>query len=131
MNSKQLVTLRDDLNTACEEVLVSKGADYAGEGAEKDRLANFKVVAELLGMFNVNVGTPEGAWAVYFLKHVFAILGYIGQRTESEPIKMRFVDARNYLDLGYALVVEGEEVDTDTNNIKWAEPYSPPKELAP
>jgi len=108
MDNKTLETVRTDLNAACEEVLLAKGKDYSGEGENKDRLANFKVVAELLSMFNVDVGTPEGAWAVYFLKHVFAILGYIGQRTESEPIKMRFVDARNYLDLGYALISEGQ-----------------------
>lgn len=115
MKAKQLEELRADLNTTCEEVLLSKGKDYAGEDSG-DRLANFKMVAGLLDMFNVDAGTPEGTWAVYFLKHVFAILAYIGQRTESEPVKLRFVDARNYLDLGYALVEEGIPLDENSNN---------------
>lgn len=122
MNSEKLEQLRNELNATCEEVLLSKGKDYAGEGEEKDRLANFKMVGELLDMFGVDNSTPLGAWAVYYLKHVFAILAYIGQHTESEPIAMRFADARNYLDLGYALVVE--QTPSTISSIDPLEPHS-------
>jgi hypothetical protein len=57
-------------------------------------------------------------WSIYFLKHVFSILAYLGQKSESEPIMGRFVDARNYLDLGWGLVKEQAANDSgpDTAN---------------
>lgn len=113
MNSDEFFKAREELASACLGVLESKGKDYAGDGDDKDRLANFKVVAMLLKMFNVDQSTPEGTWCTYFLKHVFAILAFMGQRTESEPILGRFVDARNYLDLGYALVTEGQYTEPE------------------
>jgi len=106
MNADQFAESREELEAACAVVLQAKGRDYAGEGG--DRFANFKMIAELLNNFHVDVGTPMGTWAVYYMKHVFAILAWIGQRSESEPIKGRFVDARNYLDLGWGMVKEAD-----------------------
>ena len=106
MNADQFAESRKELELACEQVLQAKGRDYAGEGG--DRFANFKMIAELLNNFHVDVGTPLGTWAVYYMKHVFAILAWIGQKSESEPIKGRFVDARNYLDLGWGMVKEAD-----------------------
>ena len=108
MNNQEFIAARERLNATCERILIEKGASYAGNREDTDRLTNFKLVAQLLDTFEVDVGTPLGSWAVYMLKHVFAILAYIGQGSESEPIIGRFADLRNYTDLGYGLVEELE-----------------------
>jgi len=114
MNTNELFKARAELDAECLKVLEAKGKDYAGSSAENDRLGNFKQVASLLAMFGVNPSTPLGVWSIYWLKHVFAILAYIGQHTESEPIIQRFVDARNYLDLGWGLVSEQKSARRNT-----------------
>jgi hypothetical protein len=85
-------------------VLQAKGTDYS---SKEDRLSNFKKLAEDLGV------SPMVIWSVYFKKHIDAILSFSKNgQVESEPIRERFVDARNYLDLGLALVedLKGEQV---------------------
>lgn len=114
MNTNEFFRAREELAAACLTVLEDKGKDYAGNAEENDRLGNFKMIAGILAAFSVDSSTPLGVWSVYFLKHVFAILAYAGQHTESEPILGRFVDARNYLDLGYGLVKEGVEAESVT-----------------
>lgn len=92
--------LRDRLNQQCEVLLGTKAADYAREG---DRLDNFKRVADTLGL------TPLEVWAVYFQKHIIAIQKFVREDgLADESLESRFVDARNYIDLGWALVNEGE-----------------------
>lgn len=94
MTLQELDAARKKLDEACDEVLKAKGADYAGRG---DRLSNFKQVAAMVGI------TPMQAWAVYFLKHVIALTTLASGKLESEPPLQRFVDARNYVELGFAL----------------------------
>lgn len=80
--------------------LDAKGHDYTrgAEIGESDRLANFKTVAGMLGL------TPLQVWAVYYLKHVFAILTYIKTgKVQSEGMRGRFLDAANYAVLGAAI----------------------------
>lgn len=81
-------------------LLQHKGQDYAGDG---DRLANFKRLAEALGL------TPLQIWAVYFTKHVDALtqLSKTGM-LKSEPPRGRFLDVANYAILGAALFSEAE-----------------------
>jgi hypothetical protein len=77
------------------DVLDKKGADYAWKG---DKLSNFREIAQLLGVH------PLLVWAVYFMKPVIPLLKLaVNGETESEPVEERFVDARNYVDLGFAL----------------------------
>lgn len=104
MNTKDFLASRVRLDQMCDGVLDAKGRDYAGEGG--DRFANFKLISEILKNFHVDLEGPFGPWSVYFLKHVFAILAWAGQGTESEPIVGRIVDARNYLDLFHGMVEE-------------------------
>lgn len=49
------------------------------------------------------------AWAVYFMKHVAAIVSYAKDPNipQAEALDGRFADAKNYLDLGYAIMREG------------------------
>ena len=82
-----------------EKLLIAKGWDYT-QGSD-DRLLNFKEVASLTGM------TPLQVWAVYWMKHVFAICTYVKfGKLSSEGIKSRFIDEANYNVLGAALLNE-------------------------
>lgn len=64
-----------------------------------DVLANFKRVAERAGV------TTEQAWAIYFLKHVDAVLSILTkpELPVSEEPPGRFADLVNYTRLGYAI----------------------------
>lgn len=90
---KQLI---DEERTLIEQ----KGHDYTQ--GDEDRLINFKRVGSLLGL------KPIQVWAVYFYKHVDAILTYVkkGKLESVESLEGRFQDARNYLLLGLALISE-------------------------
>lgn len=86
----------------CAQILRSKGDDYTEGNRETDPLYNFKTLAKELGL------TPEQVWAVYWRKHVSAILNFAkGGRVESEPIRERIKDAINYL-LLFSLMVQGK-----------------------
>jgi hypothetical protein len=71
-----------------------------------DVLANFKRVAERAGV------TTEQAWAIYFLKHVDAVLSIMTRPDlpVAEAAPGRFSDALNYLRLGYAIWRERSDV---------------------
>lgn len=99
MNANEFREFRDTFNVKCEEALRLKGAAYV-RGAE-DRLANFKRAAEAVGV------PPLTAWAIYFQKHVDAIMFYVKTGKEGpEGVEENLKDARNYVDLGLALVKE-------------------------
>lgn len=72
---------------------------------DRDVLANFKKTAERAG---VEVGQ---AWAVFFLKHIDAILSIMTRPDlpQAEEPPGRFADAINYLRLGFALYREREQ----------------------
>lgn len=80
------------------KLLDQKGFDYAGD---EDVLKNFKQNAERLGM------VPDQIWAIYFMKHIDAILTYTRNgEVKSEAIEGRVIDAINYLILFAALLEE-------------------------
>ena len=84
-------------------IMLQKGGDYT-RGVD-DRLANFKVTAEAIGL------TPLQVWAVFAHKHWDAIMTYTqGGKVASENIEGRFDDLINYLYLGMALIEEKYEV---------------------
>lgn len=84
----------------CAEIRDSKGKDYSDND---DRFSNFKVIAELLGL------TPLQVWAVYYLKHVIAIMTFVKTgELASEPIESRFHDTINYDLLGSGLATEAK-----------------------
>lgn len=71
-----------------------------------DVLANFKRVGNAAGI------PPSKVALVYFLKHVDSITAYIKDRdaiSQSEPMVGRIVDAKNYLDLMAACLIEEED----------------------
>ncbi len=118
MNQKEFTALLDVISKSTTQLLISKGAEYA---SDTDRLANFKLNAERLGL------SPLQVWAVYAFKHVDAIQSYSQKihaspdipvpvkmravdRVLSEPIEGRFHDLINYMILGLALLEEMQKV---------------------
>lgn len=91
-----------DLLTEALKVMADKRPGYT-VGAT-DRLANFKRVAERSGI------SPQQVWLVYFLKHIDAIQSIMTkpELPVSEAPKGRFIDAINYLLLGYELWAEAQ-----------------------
>lgn len=98
MNRMDFEKLVNGTLNECIGIMGKKGNDYAGN---EDVLRNFKLNAERLGL------RPEQIWAVYFMKHIDAILTYVSdQRIQSEPIDGRIQDSINYLLLFQAMVTE-------------------------
>ena len=87
----------------CIKCFQEKGAEYTV--GSKDRLANFRGVAE-------DVGIPmEKAWYVFFNKHLRALQSYIKngcQVKSNEPISGRIMDLVVYLTLFHKMVLEIE-----------------------
>lgn len=98
MNYDTFDAFREVFDHQCTGELARKGPDYCHG---KDRLENFKETAREWGL------DPVEVWGIYFGKHIAAIRKYVKDRkVSSEPIRSRFMDARNYLDLGLALIEE-------------------------
>lgn len=100
MNKREFDEVIQELSEHRNGVADEKRTDYTK--GDKDVLANFKNVAESTGV------TPLQVWLVYSQKHFDAISTYVktGGQSESEPIKERFGDLLNYLELGWALIEE-------------------------
>lgn len=104
MTPEEFRVFREKLQAECTQIIIAKGKDYSGE---KDVLTNFKRCAERLGMENDVIKI----WAVYFIKHLDAILAYVATgKVASESIRSRIIDAKNYLDFGLAIAEENEKV---------------------
>ena len=113
MDNEEFLRIRGELNATCEEILGIKGKDYTIGRQDKDKLYNFREIGKLFGSPRLAIDVA----AVYWLKHVFAIMSYIKTKREgSEPIKERFADCRNYIDLMWAIIeeerIKQEEWDT-------------------
>jgi len=105
-DSERLSALHELMIAEEKEILNTKGQDYTQR--DKDRLANFKNVARDLGV------EPEVAWAVYFMKHIHAIMTWVKTgKVESEGLEGRFADIRNYALLGRAIYEEKTREDLD------------------
>ncbi len=96
MNNEDFETLLAESRERRDEILFGKGMEY---GNNESKTFNFEDTARALGL------SPMQVWAVYFLKHIYAILTYVRTGRESaEGMEGRFDDAVNYLDLGWALI---------------------------
>ena len=100
MNSNEFNELVGIARARQDDLLLKKGADYTRH--DVDRLSNFKRNAASVGL------TPLQIWAVYFNKHIDAIMAYVKTgKTESEAITGRIDDSINYLYLLEGLIKEG------------------------
>lgn len=100
MNHKKFNELKKYILDNCQNIMNQKQPEYTNENS--DVLHNFKTTAENLGL------SPQEVWAVFFYKHVQAILSHAHNPDmhQAEPIQSRYADAINYLYLGYALYLE-------------------------
>lgn len=97
MTQAEYDVVAGELMALAREIEDSKRPGYTA-GSE-DVLSNFKRVAERAGI------STEQAWAVYFLKHVDAVLSILTRPDlpVSEAAPGRFADGVNYLRLGFAI----------------------------
>jgi len=117
MNLTEFNAARDRLNDIALKTMAGKRPAYTN--MSEDVLANFKRVAQRTGL------APAMVAYIYFLKHVDALGSHLaGNESDPEPIEMRLVDIRNYVDLIYALLDEDTAV---TDTLKIAEDYVPPE----
>lgn len=100
MNQKDFDLKRQSLHSKAETIVERKRTAYTMQN--DDVLHNFKTTAERCGI------TPLQAWAVHFEKQVSATMNYCKGGDPGEPIEGRFCDLQNYLELGYALMLENE-----------------------
>jgi hypothetical protein len=105
-------------------IMTAKGRDYTEylvhtEGGVKgihvtSANANFQGVADLLSS---RQGIDKYVtWAVYFVKHIQAILSWVCTRqVKSEPIESRMADAINYVFILWSMLVEDAIVEDPRN----------------
>ena len=91
------------------KIMEGKGREYTVH--DVDKLKNFKSIADRLKM------SPEEVLMVYLLKHMDSIRNYVleGREASDETISGRVRDARNYLLLLHALILEKKGEFDDGN----------------
>tara|TARA_R110002051_G_C8729875_1_gene497716 strand:- start:1868 stop:2206 length:339 start_codon:yes stop_codon:yes gene_type:complete len=100
MNKKEFESIKKYMLDKSKYIMDLKQPEYTNQS--DDVLQNFKQTAKAIGI------TPMEVWAVFFNKHIQAILSHAGdvKLTHAEPIDNRYADAINYLFLGIALIKE-------------------------
>jgi len=94
---------KEKLLDLANEIMSKKQPEYTNQ--DEDVFYNFKNTAKSLGL------EPMEVWAVFFHKHIQAILTHAHNPNmdEAEPIESRYADALNYLFLGYGLIIENKK----------------------
>lgn len=100
MTQKEFIETKKYILEKALDIMDAKQPEYTNKSI--DVLHNFKSTAESIGI------TPMEVWAVFFNKHIQAILSHAGDpyMHQAEPIDSRYADAINYLFLGFAMLVE-------------------------
>ena len=87
-------------------MLAVKGEDYSRYASKENTKANANFGA-LADMFKGSELDKYHVWAVFMMKHIQAILTWVSQRKlESEKIDGRFLDAANYIMIGWTMLIE-------------------------
>jgi hypothetical protein len=134
MTSEEFEKLKAGLHLAASNIANAKRPGYTQ--GNSDVLRNFKRVADAVPCecpncghgFNLNAGQ---VWAVYFLKHVDALVSGSARPNlaQAEPLEGRAADALNYVDLGFAIVEE--QAAQRKSQEQLAQKFFPGSELAP
>ena len=100
MTQKEFIETKKYILEKALDIMNAKQPEYTNKSI--DVLHNFKSTAESIGI------TPMEVWAVFFYKHIQAILSHAGDphMHQAESIDSRYADALNYLFLGFAMLVE-------------------------
>ena|SRR3989304_5785887 len=102
MNYEDRLKHTKELFDECLKTMESKSQDYA---SKLDAHANFKEGADLIGL------TKYQVWAVYFFKHIKAILRALQRNPATpesitEPIRGRIIDTIVYLSIFACMLIE-------------------------
>jgi hypothetical protein len=99
MTPSELSTFVEAFQAEQRKIMSDKGTSYSGakDASQGDRLANFKRVADRVGV------SPMQVWLIYFLKHVDSVCTFVKTGHESEGLRSRALDIANYAMLGVAL----------------------------
>jgi hypothetical protein len=105
MNNTEFNKLKKELLDECQSIMDAKQPEYTNKNI--DVLYNFKSTGNHIGI------KPAEVWAVFFHKHIQAILSHANNpdMPQAEPIESRYADAINYLFLGYALMNDKPKKD--------------------
>ena len=105
MNKQEFEETKQYLLKQCQSIMDAKQPEYTQKNL--DVLNNFKTTAESIGI------EPMEVWAVFFNKHIQAILTHAGDPNmhQAEPIESRYADAINYLFLGFSLILDKPKKD--------------------
>ena len=100
MNQKEFEQTKKFIFDKAQDIMNAKQPEYTNKSI--DVLNNFKQTAKAIGI------EPMEVWAVFFNKHIQAILSHAGDPNmhQAEPIDSRYADAINYLFLGFSLLVD-------------------------
>jgi len=100
MNQKEFQETKKYILEKAQDIMDAKQPEYTNKSI--DVLNNFKQTAKSIGI------EPMQVWAVFFNKHIQAILTHSGNPNmkQAEPIDSRYADALNYLFLGFSLLID-------------------------
>ncbi len=100
MNQKEFQETKKYILEKAQDIMDAKQPEYTNKSI--DVLNNFKQTAKSIGI------QPMQVWAVFFNKHIQAILTHSGNPNmkQAEPIDSRYADALNYLFLGFSLLID-------------------------
>ena len=105
MNLSTLLTHSSTNNLHARSLLDKKNQDYS---EENDVHVNFKLVADLCRLLNVDASEPEGALQFMILWKIqrwFRIINS-GKNPANEGYKETAVDLENYITLLYTLLID-------------------------
>ena len=105
MTQQEFKETKKYLLDKCQEIMEAKQPEYTQKNI--DILNNFKCSAKFIGI------EPMEVWAVFFNKHIQAILTHAGDpyMPQAEPIESRYADAINYLLLGFSILQDRPKKD--------------------
>jgi len=103
---QQFLHRRQTLDEMARGIQEAKNPAYAMDD-EHDFHNNFRVIANILDVDEMVV------WAVYYLKHIIAVLSYAKDPStpQAEPLDERFADIRNYTEFGFSMYKERHETE--------------------
>lgn len=103
MNQERFQELLSSIESRDRSILAPKGKEYTQ--GDEDKLKNFKESARDAGV------SPEKVCYIFMKKHIDAIASYVkhGKTYSEESIEGRISDARNYLALLEAIIIDQKE----------------------
>ena len=105
---EEFLKKKDQLNELADKIQESKNPAYSMD--DEDFHNNFRTISNTLGVDEMLV------WAVYYLKHITAVLSYAKNPNtpQAEPLDERFADIINYTQFGFSMYKERYDETEDS-----------------